>query len=152
MPEWTRVLPLDKELRAFLRWRWLKEGFEWDPLSGRRSAASREMMRAGRLGSGSWQEQRDVVRGRGVVAGVVSGEFVAGSEEEEDGGVDGVAEGDVAEEGDGEFLLGIGLKRQVSFRKDVREDGEDVGLFEGANRRRSGRIQIKACASVAVQA
>lgn len=33
-PEWKRVLPLDKELRAYLRWRWLKEGFLWDDESG----------------------------------------------------------------------------------------------------------------------
>ncbi|KAL9597453.1 MAG: hypothetical protein Q9219_005145 [cf. Caloplaca sp. 3 TL-2023] len=40
--EWTRVLPTDKELRAYLRWRWLRIGWEWDPKSGeRRKAAER---------------------------------------------------------------------------------------------------------------
>jgi len=28
-PEWMRVVPKDKELRAFLRWKWLKEGWNW---------------------------------------------------------------------------------------------------------------------------
>ena len=34
--EWTRVLPLDKELRAYLRWRWLRLGLQWNPLTGER--------------------------------------------------------------------------------------------------------------------
>ena len=38
--EWARVLPMDKELRAFLRWRWLKAGWAWDPLTGKRTRAS----------------------------------------------------------------------------------------------------------------
>lgn len=41
-PEWQRVLPLDKELRAYLRWRWLKEGWVWDPLDGAKRRASPE--------------------------------------------------------------------------------------------------------------
>lgn len=34
--EWARVLPLDKELRAYLRWRWLRLGWEWNPVTGER--------------------------------------------------------------------------------------------------------------------
>ena len=34
--EWTRVLAGDKELRAYLRWRWLRNGWEWDPITGER--------------------------------------------------------------------------------------------------------------------
>ena len=49
--EWTRVLPLDKELRAYLRWRWLRLGFEWDPLTGHRKKAA-EMVLANALGGG----------------------------------------------------------------------------------------------------
>ena len=37
--EWARVLPLDKELRAYLRWRWLRNGWEWDPVTGERKRA-----------------------------------------------------------------------------------------------------------------
>ena len=35
-PEWKRVVPTDKELRAYLKWMWKKEGWEWDELSGKR--------------------------------------------------------------------------------------------------------------------
>lgn len=39
-PGWKSVMPLDKELRADLIWRWAKEGQVWDPLRGLVSAAS----------------------------------------------------------------------------------------------------------------
>ena len=46
--EWSRVLPLDKELRAYLRWRWLKNGWIWDPMTGeKRKAEPNELSRAG---------------------------------------------------------------------------------------------------------
>lgn len=35
-PEWKRVLPLDKDLRAFLQWAWQREGYRWDPLTGQK--------------------------------------------------------------------------------------------------------------------
>jgi len=38
-PEWMRVLPLDKELRAYLRWKWLKKGWVWDQLTGTKRRA-----------------------------------------------------------------------------------------------------------------
>ena len=34
--EWTRVVPRDKELRAYLQWRWLRLGYLWNPLDGER--------------------------------------------------------------------------------------------------------------------
>ncbi|MCJ1295851.1 hypothetical protein MMC34_007415 [Xylographa carneopallida] len=40
--EWTRVLPLDKELRAYLRWRWLRLGWTWDPVTGERTKLDKE--------------------------------------------------------------------------------------------------------------
>lgn len=43
-PEWKRVLPLDKELRAYLRWRWLREGWQWNPRTGHKVKASEELM------------------------------------------------------------------------------------------------------------
>ena len=47
-PEWKRVLPKDKELRAFIRWMWLKDGVRWDPLTGDKVATSpRSMAKAG---------------------------------------------------------------------------------------------------------
>lgn len=42
--EWTRVLPLDKELRAYLRWRWLRLGFEWDCVTGKREVAGEKVL------------------------------------------------------------------------------------------------------------
>jgi len=36
-PEWMRVLPLDKELRAYLRWKWLKKGWVWDQSTGNKT-------------------------------------------------------------------------------------------------------------------
>lgn len=42
--EWTRVLPLDKELRAYLRWRWLRVGFEWDCVTGERKVAGEKIL------------------------------------------------------------------------------------------------------------
>ena len=46
--EWTKVVPLDKELRAYLRWRWLKHGWVWDPMTGeRRKAEQKELDDAG---------------------------------------------------------------------------------------------------------
>ena len=37
--EWTKVLAGDKELRAYLRWRWLRNGWKWDPVTGERKKA-----------------------------------------------------------------------------------------------------------------
>ncbi|CEI60049.1 hypothetical protein FVEN_g8156 [Fusarium venenatum] len=48
-PEWKRVVPLDKELRAFLRWMWLKESCIWDPETGNKVKASAERMKSERL-------------------------------------------------------------------------------------------------------
>ncbi|POR31225.1 Methyl-CpG-binding domain protein 4 [Tolypocladium paradoxum] len=45
-PEWMRVMPQDKELRAYLRWMWMREGWEWDPVTGERSVLREEMRRA----------------------------------------------------------------------------------------------------------
>lgn len=42
--EWARVLPLDKELRAYLRWRWLRLGWVWDPLTGERKPVNKEVL------------------------------------------------------------------------------------------------------------
>lgn len=52
-PEWKRVVPLDKELRAYLRWMWLKEGWIWDPETGNKIKASEERMERERVRSRS---------------------------------------------------------------------------------------------------
>jgi hypothetical protein len=56
-PEWMRVIPEDKELRAFLRWMWLKEGFEWDPYTGEKVVASPELMTAAMEGRIVWDDE-----------------------------------------------------------------------------------------------
>ncbi|TKA68620.1 hypothetical protein B0A49_06772 [Cryomyces minteri] len=53
-PEWKRVVPKDKELRACLRWMWLREGWEWDPLTGNKKVASVELMKQATTGRGEW--------------------------------------------------------------------------------------------------
>lgn len=45
-PEWMRVMPRDKELRAYLRWMWMREGWEWDPMTGERKMLRPELKRA----------------------------------------------------------------------------------------------------------
>jgi methyl-CpG-binding domain protein 4 len=43
-PEWMRVLPLDKDLRPYLKWRWAQEGWEWNELTGKRMKLTPEEM------------------------------------------------------------------------------------------------------------
>ena len=64
-PEWRRVRPRDKELRAYLTWMWLKEGWVWNPETGERVRANNRMRRAGRRGGvlvcgegGKWMIER----------------------------------------------------------------------------------------------
>lgn len=45
-PEWMRVMPQDKELRAFLRWCWLREGWLWDADTGEREVVSKDFVEA----------------------------------------------------------------------------------------------------------
>lgn len=45
-PEWMRVLPEDKELRACLRWLWMQEGWAWDPKTGEKEILSENLRRA----------------------------------------------------------------------------------------------------------
>lgn len=49
-PEWKRVLPADKELRAWMTWMWLKEGWVWNYKTGERVRASAELMARARGG------------------------------------------------------------------------------------------------------
>ncbi|KAK2755577.1 hypothetical protein FQN54_006517 [Arachnomyces sp. PD_36] len=45
-PEWKSVLPQDKELRAYISWLWLKEGYSWDMTTGKLSRAKASRKRA----------------------------------------------------------------------------------------------------------
>ncbi|KAJ9627557.1 hypothetical protein H2204_009596 [Knufia peltigerae] len=57
-PEWKRVVPLDKELRAWLTWMWMKEGWVWNKETGQRLKASDELM-ATANGGGVVVEEKD---------------------------------------------------------------------------------------------
>ncbi|GAB7333894.1 hypothetical protein MBLNU13_g06010t1 [Cladosporium sp. NU13] len=68
-PEWQRVVPLDKELRACLRWMWLKEGYVWDHETGKRRDATLDEMVAGLKGEMEIvdeQERKFAVEAAGV--------------------------------------------------------------------------------------
>ncbi|MCJ1357977.1 MAG: hypothetical protein MMC33_007974 [Icmadophila ericetorum] len=74
--EWTRVLPEDKEIRAYLRWRWARCGWCWDPYSGRKTVLEddvRRSMDAGGVvldGGGRCTVVREVAGGAGDGDGV----------------------------------------------------------------------------------
>ena len=53
-PEWMRVLPEDKELRAYLRWLWMQEGWDWDPRTGEREVLPPALYRAVQEGRVRW--------------------------------------------------------------------------------------------------
>ncbi|KAI1767658.1 DNA glycosylase [Hypoxylon sp. FL1150] len=55
-PEWMRVLPQDKELRACLRWLWMQEGWEWDPRTGEKEILSEDLRRAVDEGRVAWDD------------------------------------------------------------------------------------------------
>ena len=58
-PEWKRVLPTDKELRAWMTWMWLKEGWVWNKETGERTKASKELMEQVR-GGGIVREEAEI--------------------------------------------------------------------------------------------
>ena len=57
--EWARVLPLDKELRAYVRWRWLRNGWEWDPVTGERKRADVRAMAKVNEGGVMYENEHD---------------------------------------------------------------------------------------------
>ena len=82
VPEWQRVVPLDKELRACLRWMWLRERWIWNHETGeKRPATEEEMQRAvqGEMDVADAQEGAFAPRAAGVTP------QLSGGEEEGDG-------------------------------------------------------------------
>ena len=78
--EWTRVLPRDKELRAYLRWRWLRVGWTWNPLTGERVVARGDEVAVAERGGVIWEGDGEekgrwsvVGREEGVGAGTGTG-------------------------------------------------------------------------------
>ncbi|OTB10153.1 hypothetical protein K445DRAFT_16953 [Daldinia sp. EC12] len=76
-PEWMRVLPEDKELRACLRWLWMQEGYAWDPKTGEKDILPEELRRAVNEGRVAYDEageleilENDVSTGNGASRGI----------------------------------------------------------------------------------
>ncbi|KAI1350137.1 DNA glycosylase [Xylaria sp. FL0043] len=61
-PEWMRVLPRDKELRACLRWMWMREGWQWDPATGEKVVLPDELRRAVQEGRVAYDEDTGDLR------------------------------------------------------------------------------------------
>ncbi|KAI2635184.1 DNA glycosylase [Xylaria nigripes] len=59
-PEWMRVLPGDKELRACLRWMWMREGWRWDPETGEKVVLEDRLGRAVQEGRVGYDEKGDL--------------------------------------------------------------------------------------------
>ena len=49
-PEWKRVVPTDKELRAYLTWRWLKLGYIWNKETGQKTKADEKTLERAKIG------------------------------------------------------------------------------------------------------
>ncbi|EGD99452.1 hypothetical protein TESG_06887 [Trichophyton tonsurans CBS 112818] len=82
-PEWKSVLPKDKELCAYLAWMWLKDGWLWDPQTGKKVAASRRILRAVENGglvlqksNGKWILDLTIVKETSPSIDVGLGKFV----------------------------------------------------------------------------
>jgi hypothetical protein len=60
-PEWMRVLPEDKELRACLRWMWMKEGWAWDPVTGDREVLGHDLRLAVNEGRVGYDDLGDLI-------------------------------------------------------------------------------------------
>lgn len=71
--EWKSVLPMDKELRAYLTWMWLKEGWVWDRHSGDLTRASAKTMRAAHRGGVAVEEDGNWVLETSPVKKVANG-------------------------------------------------------------------------------
>lgn len=86
-PEWMRVLPKDKELRAFLRWCWLREGWVWDAETGEKEVAGKELVQAVNDGQVVWEWQGKDGKGDWRILGKQDS-----NEKEGDVGIKGEAE------------------------------------------------------------
>jgi len=114
VPEWQRVLPLDKELRACLRWMWLREGWVWDCESGAKRAATEEERTAGEMGEMSFGDEGEEKFAKDAAAAAVGD----GSMEDVDvqqSGVNGDGAGeDIAE---GVVATDIGVPATPAMKK-----------------------------------
>ncbi|KAF6235226.1 hypothetical protein HO173_006420 [Letharia columbiana] len=116
--EWTRVLAGDKELRAYLRWRWLRNGWVWDPVSGERKKADEgELAKADKGGVIYEGNAGDMVVGnaKGEGPDAVKAEREVG---EEDGGREsGESENMIAEPKTGDARQNAGEEAEAMTAK-----------------------------------
>lgn len=73
VPEWKSVLPQDKELRAYLTWLWLKEGWTWDHHTGDLEPASDKIRRAAQKGGVAHEEDGNWILETSPVKRVANG-------------------------------------------------------------------------------
>ena len=93
VPEWKKVLPGDKELRACLRWMWLREGWIWDHETGEKKRATEaEMQKAlqGEMEIDDPQERKFAAQAAGIEVSPIK----AGADEV-DAGISEEIKGDV---------------------------------------------------------
>lgn len=77
VPEWQKVLPDDKELRACLRWMWLREGWIWNHETGKkRKATDEEMEKAlkGEIEANDPEERKFAAQAAGVEVSPIKAE------------------------------------------------------------------------------
>ncbi|KAK5693419.1 hypothetical protein LTR97_009988 [Elasticomyces elasticus] len=83
-PEWQRVVPKDKELRAALRWMWMKEGWKWDHETGSKRRATEEEVEMAKKGEMEMADAKERDFAARAVANAVEGEDAIIKVEEED--------------------------------------------------------------------
>jgi hypothetical protein len=71
-PEWKRVVPLDKDLKPYLKWRWAQDGWDWNELSGKRRRLAPE--EASAVAQDLVVEQEDTAKSDGDYNGIKNGE------------------------------------------------------------------------------
>lgn len=131
LPEWQRVLPLDKELRACLRWMWLREGWVWDCETGEKRLATEE-------------EREDAKKGEMVILDEQEEKFAREAAwVEADGDADGGEIEEASEAGEGESAEADAapLAKKRSRRSSIarRELGVDEGEVDEPKGKRSRR-------------
>jgi len=90
-PEWKRVLPNDKELRACLQWMWLREGYDWDSMTGIKVEADAQMLQKAAEGMTVWpvpEETREEFLSKSATTSNKVSEEATGAERVTDDGDD----------------------------------------------------------------
>jgi methyl-CpG-binding domain protein 4 len=142
VPEWQRVVPLDKELRACLRWMWLREGYVWNHETGdKRDATLQEMEAAikGEMEIADEQERKFAAEAAGPVdKGVNVGE--AGDVVKSESG-DEEEKGDIKAGTSKKATRARSRKTSVARRELDVESGDELAIPAPRRSRRSKVVQ-----------